>query len=76
MQERVAAVKPFWETLSQEARTKILAVSVTELKHKAADLAEKQRKQAGKFSSSEVTTLNDLNGRVRKPSLFPHLQRQ
>ena len=49
MQERVAAVKPFWETLPQEGRTKILAVSVTELKQRAAELAEKQRKQAGDF---------------------------
>ena len=49
MQERVAAVKPYWETISQEARTKILAVSVTELKQKAAELAEKQRKQAGQL---------------------------
>ena len=52
MQERVAAVKPFWETLPQDARSKILTVSVTELKQKAAELAERQRKQAGKAALS------------------------
>ncbi len=61
MQERVAAVKPFWETISQEARTKILTVSVTELKEKAADLAEKQRKQAGKLSCTSHICCNSLS---------------
>ena len=54
MQERVASVKPYWETLSQEARNKILTVSVTDLKTKAADLAERQRKQAGKLLASSM----------------------
>ena len=48
LQERVAAVKPYWETLSQEERVKLLTVSVDDLHQRAADLAERQRKQAGK----------------------------
>ena len=47
MQERVAAVKPFWETLPQDERGKILSVNVAELRQKAAELAERLRKQAG-----------------------------
>ena len=47
IQERVAAVKPFWEGQSAEQRVEILTVSVADLRKRAAELVEKQRKQAG-----------------------------
>lgn len=67
MQERVAAVKPYWETLSQAARSKILTVSVTDLKLKAAELAERQRKQAGMLPRKPLLPF------LRRSGLFQYL---
>lgn len=46
-QERVNAVRPFWENLPQEERVKLLVVAVTDLRARAKQLSEKARAQAG-----------------------------
>lgn len=46
-QERVAAVKPFWERLSPEERVKTLTLKVSDVRARAELIVERQRKQAG-----------------------------
>ncbi len=46
--ERVAAVKPFWQSRTQTERVQLLTISLEELRQKAKDLAEASRKPAGK----------------------------
>lgn len=46
-QERVQAVRPFWETVLQEERQLLLTASVEALRERAKELAIRQRKQAG-----------------------------
>ena len=46
-QERVAAVRPFWETLTQEQRVQLLSIDLQDLHARAKDVAARQRKQAG-----------------------------
>jgi hypothetical protein len=46
-QERVAAVRPFWETLTQEQRVALLSIDLEELRGRAKDVAARQRRQAG-----------------------------
>jgi len=48
-QERVAAVRPFWETLTQEQRVELLSISVDELRTRAKDVVARLRKQAGEY---------------------------
>lgn len=50
-QERVAAVRPFWETLTQEQRVELLSISVDELRTRAKDVVVRLRKQAGEYRS-------------------------
>jgi Protein of unknown function (DUF629) len=45
-QDHIAAVKPFWETLTQEERRDLLTFPLAELTAFAASQAEAQRKQA------------------------------
>ena len=46
-QERVAAVRPFWETLTQEQRVQLLSIDLDDLQARAKDVAARQRKQDG-----------------------------
>ena len=46
-QERVDAVRPFWESLSQEDRVAMLTIDVEGLREKARDLTEQARQQQG-----------------------------
>lgn len=46
-QERVQAVRPFWETLSQEQRVQLLSLSLEELRGKAADATVRLKRQSG-----------------------------
>jgi len=57
MQERVAAIKPFWEKQGAEERVKILTVSVADLRKRAAELVEKQRKQTGNETTGSQARL-------------------
>jgi hypothetical protein len=45
--ERVAAVRPFWESLSQEERLKLLTIPVAELRERAKQLDIEATAQAG-----------------------------
>ena len=51
-QERVQAVRPYWETAEQEERHKLLTVTVEVLRERAKEIAIRQRKQAGETSST------------------------
>ena len=46
-QERVQAVRPFWETLTQEQRVQLLSLSIQELRAKAADVTARLKRQCG-----------------------------
>jgi hypothetical protein len=46
-QERIQAVKPFWEALPQEERIQVLTLSLDNLKSRAKEIVDRQRKQAG-----------------------------
>ena len=47
-QDRVAAVRPFWESMaSQELRVELLSATLPELQERAKEIAVRQRKQAG-----------------------------
>lgn len=46
-QERVQAVRPFWETLTQEQRVQLLSLSIDELRAKAADVTARLKRQSG-----------------------------
>lgn len=70
LQERVAAVKPFWETMSQEERVKTLTVSIKELRTRAADVAERQRKQAGLSPHLSVQIYQVLSSVLLRNGLF------
>lgn len=48
-QERVALVRPFWETLGQEEREKLLSIDIESVRARAKQLAEAARQQAGKM---------------------------
>ena len=46
-QERVQAVRPFWETLTQEQRVQLLSLSLEDLRAKAADVTARLKRQSG-----------------------------
>ena len=46
-QDRVAAVRPFWESMSDQQRAELLSVTLPELQERAKEIAVRQRKQAG-----------------------------
>ena len=46
-QERVAALRPFWEGLDQEERVKLLTLSLDDVRARAELIVERQKKQAG-----------------------------
>ena len=46
-QERVQAVRPFWETLTQEQRVQLLSLSIEELRAKAADVTARLKRLSG-----------------------------
>lgn len=46
-QERISAVRPFWEALSQQERVDLLTLSLDELRPRAKEIADSRRKQAG-----------------------------
>lgn len=46
-QERVQAVRPFWETLTQEERVQLLSLSIEELRAKACDVTARLKRQSG-----------------------------
>lgn len=46
-QERIATVRPFWESLTQAEREELLSVPLEELRAYARKAAERLRKQAG-----------------------------
>lgn len=50
-QERVDAVRPFWESLSQEERVKLLTIDLTALRERARQVTETARQQAGEARS-------------------------
>ena len=45
--ERMAKVKPFWESVPQEDRLDLVSIPLTELKQRAADNCARKRKQQG-----------------------------
>ncbi len=46
-QERVAAVRPFWETLTQEERVELLSITVEDLRARSKDVVARMRRLAG-----------------------------
>lgn len=46
-QEKVNAVKPLWETLSQEERVKLLTIPTSTLRERVKQLTERAKAQAG-----------------------------
>lgn len=50
-QERVNAVRPFWENLPQEERVKLLTIDVAMLRERAKQLNEAAKQQAGEVVS-------------------------
>ena len=46
-QERVAAVRPFWETLTQEDRVELLSITVEDLQARSKEVVARLRRQAG-----------------------------
>jgi hypothetical protein len=46
-QEKVAAVKPLWETLQQPERVELLTVPVAALRERVKQLTERAKAQAG-----------------------------
>lgn len=57
-QERVAKVRPYWETLSHEQRVELLTLDVKFLHQRAVEVTTKTHKQLGKafyLSSAENT---------------------
>lgn len=46
-QERVAAVRPFWETLTHEERVELLSITVDDLRTRSKDVVARLRRQAG-----------------------------
>ncbi|BDA41097.1 probable inactive ubiquitin carboxyl-terminal hydrolase 54 at C-terminar half [Coccomyxa sp. Obi] len=45
-QERVAAVRPFWETLTHEERVELLSITVDDLRARSKDVVARLRRQA------------------------------
>eukprot|EP00884_Botryococcus_braunii_P009363 jgi/Botrbrau1/18428/Bobra.0072s0020.2 len=45
-QERIAAVRPFWASLPQEKRIEVLTLSLEDLRARAKEITDRQRKQA------------------------------
>ena len=56
-QDRVAAVRPFWETQADDERTGLLQASLPLLRERAAEIAVRQRKQAGACLPSPALAL-------------------
>ena len=52
-QDRVAKVKPFWETVPQENRLDLLSIPLDELKQRAAEVGARQRKEQGGQAASQ-----------------------
>ena len=46
-QDRVLAVRPFWETVPQEERVQLLSLSLEELRVRAEELTQRQLKEHG-----------------------------
>ena len=51
-QERIAKVRPFWETVPQEERLNLLSIPLSELKQRAAEVGARQRKEQGGQAAS------------------------
>ncbi len=51
-QERVAQVKPYWETLSHEDRVDLLTLDVDFLRQRAVEVTAKTQKQIGNSAST------------------------
>ena len=45
--DRVAKVKPFWESVPQQERLDLLSIPLNELKQRAAEMGANQRKKQG-----------------------------
>ena len=46
-EDRVAKVKPFWRSLSQERRLDLLSIPLNDLKERAAEVGARQRRERG-----------------------------
>lgn len=71
-QERIAAVRPFWETVSKEERAQLLTLNVEDLRERAAMLTERYQKQAGVHPRALYMLYNDRRCKMmRKPHFAP-----
>ena len=52
-QDRVAKVKPFWASVSQDDRLKLLSIPLSKLKQRAAEVGARQRKEQGGQAASQ-----------------------
>ena len=55
--ERIAVVRPFWETVTKEERAKLLTLEVDDLRERAAMLTDRYQKQAGACPAASVFLL-------------------
>ena len=53
LRDRVAKVKPFWHSVPQEERLKLLSIPSSELKQRAAAIGAEQRKEQGGQAASQ-----------------------
>ncbi len=51
-QERVAQVKPYWETLSHDDRVDLLTLDIDFLRQRAVEVTAKTQKQIGNSAST------------------------
>lgn len=63
-QERVAAVRPFWETETPDERTELLTLDVAALRERASALTERYQKQAGACRMAKEKKVNQKHGDI------------
>ena len=61
-QDRVLAVRPFWETVAQEERVKLLSLSLEELRARAEELTQRAIKEQGALNGCADNALLSLSG--------------
>jgi hypothetical protein len=65
-QERVAAVRPYWQQLPQEERASALTVDLATLRGRAKHLSERARAQAGEQQSLKSRGKSQAAGERRR----------
>lgn len=73
-QDRVAAVRPLWETLTQEQRVELLTVDLPTLREKAKLVLEQARQQAGEAGMTKLEqAVTDLPALYKTATGWDHI---